>query len=138
MAALESRRFPQRAARWPAAEACIRQFLEIGIDLSTADDTHGSGAVYVDNVPMVMPHPRALPASTPEGGTPYLEADLRAPLDLSEPLAVLDVSPETGSAQPTVEMPMDTLPVGSFLAAINATVSAHDAALPGGMTEYLP
>jgi hypothetical protein len=91
----------------------------------------------VDNVPLGMAHPRALPTSTPVGRTTYLEADLRAPLNLSEPMAVLHVSPETGSAQSTVEMPMNTLPVGSFLAAINATVTAYDAALAGGMTDYL-
>jgi hypothetical protein len=33
--------------------------------------------MYVDYDPMVLPHARALPASTPEGAFAYLDADLR-------------------------------------------------------------
>jgi hypothetical protein len=146
IAALENRRFLQRATRYLAAEAGIRQFLDIGTGLPTADNTHevaqsivpDSRVVYVDNDPMVMAHARALLTSTPEGRTTYLEADLREPkqiladelldetLVLSEPVALMLVAvlhfiPEAGSAQPIVETLMEALPSGSFLVATNAT-----------------
>jgi hypothetical protein len=68
LAALENRRFLQRATRYLAAEAGIRQFLDIGTGLPTADNTHEvaqhiapeTRVVYVDNDPMVMVHARAL------------------------------------------------------------------------------
>ena len=86
-AAIENRRFLQRAARFLAGEAGIRQFLDIGTGLPTADNTHEvaqaiapeSRIVYVDNDPLVLAHARALLTSTPEGRTAYLEADLRDP-----------------------------------------------------------
>ena len=86
-AAIENRRFLQRATRFLTAEAGIRQFLDIGTGLPTADNTHEvaqavaaeSRVVYVDNDPMVMAHARALLTSTPEGKTTYIEDDLRRP-----------------------------------------------------------
>src|SRR4029453_885555 len=112
IAAVENRRFLQRATRFLTEEAGIRQFLDIGTGLPTADNTHevaqriapDSRVVYVDNDPMVMAHARALLTSTPQGRTTYIEADLRSPeailadpelretLDLGEPVALMLVA----------------------------------------------
>ena len=75
-----------RCASWPA-EAGIRQFLDIGTGMPAASNTHEvaqraapeSRVVYVDNDPIVLLHARALLASSPQGATAYIEADLRDP-----------------------------------------------------------
>ena len=79
------RAFLGRAVHYLAAEAGIRQFLDIGTGLPSANNTHEvaqraapeSRVVYVDNDPIVLPHARALLASSPQGATAYIEADLR-------------------------------------------------------------
>jgi S-adenosyl methyltransferase len=56
-AAVENRRFLGRAVRYLAGEAGIRQFLDIGTGIPSANNTHevagsvaaGSRVVYVDN-----------------------------------------------------------------------------------------
>ena len=146
LAALENRRLLQRVTRYLAAEAGVRQFLDIGTGLPTADNTHEvaqriapeSRVVYVDNDPMVMVHARALLTSTPEGRTTYIEADLRSPeqilsnpelretLDLGEPVALMLVAvlhfiEGYGAGAPIVRTLMDGLPSGSFLVVTNAT-----------------
>jgi hypothetical protein len=145
-AAIENRRFLQRVTRFLTAEAGIRQFLDIGTGLPTADNTHEvaqavapeSRVVYVDNDPMVMAHARALLTSTPEGKTTYLEDDLRRPaailareelrgtLDLRQPVAVMLVAVlhfigGDGEAQPVVRTLLDALAPGSYLVATHAT-----------------
>ncbi|GAA2079456.1 SAM-dependent methyltransferase [Streptomyces albiaxialis] len=97
-----------RMGRWLAEEAGIRQFLDIGTGIPTEPNLHQivqgiapeSRVAYVDNDPMVLEHARALLASTPQGRTSYLDADMRDPdgvlrspelqatLDLSRPVAV--------------------------------------------------
>ena len=102
-----NRAFLARAVRFLAAEAGIRQFLDIGTGIPTADNTHEvaqrvapeSRIVYVDNDPIVLSHAKALLKSTPEGACAYLDADLRDPdiilaaaahtLDFSQPVAVM-------------------------------------------------
>ena len=102
-----NRAFLARAVRYLATEAGIRQFLDIGTGIPTANNTHevaqdaapASRVVYVDNDPIVLTHARALLASKPEGATSYIDADLRdteqilrqaaALLDLSQPVAVM-------------------------------------------------
>jgi len=87
--------------------AGVRQFLDIGTGLPTADNTHdvaqraapGSRIVYVDHDPVVISHARALLTSSAEGTTDYIQADLRdwatisggsqRTLDFSRPVAVL-------------------------------------------------
>src|SRR6185436_8770970 len=94
------RDFLARVVTFLAAEAGIRQFLDIGTGLPTADNTHqvaqriapDSRIVYVDNDPMVMVHARALLTSTDEGQTRYLEQDLRTPSDILAELDILDLS----------------------------------------------
>jgi len=81
------RGFLARAVAYLAGEAGIRQFLDIGTGLPTANNTHQvaqavapeSRIVYVDNDPLVLVHARALLTSTPEGATSYIEADGATP-----------------------------------------------------------
>jgi hypothetical protein len=106
--ARQSRQFLIRAVRFLAAEAGIRQFLDVGTGLPTMQNTHevaqevapDSRIVYVDNDPMVLVHARALLTSTTsEGLTTYVHADYHDPekilteaaesLDFSEPVAVM-------------------------------------------------
>jgi hypothetical protein len=102
-----SRAFLGRAVWHLAAEAGIRQFLDIGTGLPTTGNTHQVAQdaardcriVYVDNDPMVLSHAKALLTSTSEGRTDYIDADLRdtdmvlaraaETLDFSEPVAVM-------------------------------------------------
>jgi hypothetical protein len=144
--AKENRKFLRRATAYLAAEAGIRQFLDIGTGLPTADNTHEvaqsiapeSRVVYVDNDPMVMVHARALLTSTPDGRTAYIEADLREPsrilnhevlkevLDLSQPvglmlIAVLHFIQGEGVGLPIVRELVEALPSGSYLVVTNAT-----------------
>jgi hypothetical protein len=146
LGALANRALLKRATRFLAAEAGIRQFLDIGTGLPTADNTHevaqavvpDSHIVYVDNDPLVMVHARALLTSTPAGRTAYLQADLNDPdtiladpvlretLDLSQPvglmlIAVLHFVHGHGAAQPIVRRLLDALPAGSYLVATHAT-----------------
>ncbi len=73
--ARDQRAFLARVVRYLAGEAGIRQFLDIGTGLPTADNTHQvaqqvapeSRIVYVDNDPLVLAHARALLTSSPEG-----------------------------------------------------------------------
>ncbi|HEY3733501.1 MAG TPA: SAM-dependent methyltransferase [Streptosporangiaceae bacterium] len=87
--------------------AGVRQFLDIGTGLPTADNTHDvaqrvapeSRIVYVDHDPVVIRHAQALLTSSPAGKTDYIQADLRdweaisagaqRILDFSRPVAVL-------------------------------------------------
>src|SRR4029453_8553457 len=79
------RAFLQRATRYLVTGAGIRQFLDIGTGLPTANNTPEvaqsiapeSRIVYADNDPMVLAHARALLTSTGEGATDYLDADAR-------------------------------------------------------------
>jgi len=102
-----NRAFLARSVRFLAGEMGIRQFLDIGTGIPTADNTHevaqreapDSRIVYADNDPVVLSHARALLKSTREGACAYLDADLRDPdtilakaadtLDFSRPVAVM-------------------------------------------------
>jgi SAM-dependent methyltransferase len=102
-----NRAFLGRAVRHLARDAGIRQFLDVGTGLPTAENTHEvaqsvvpeSRIVYVDNDPIVLAHARALLTSSPEGATAYIDADMRdtqailreaaETLDFSKPIAVI-------------------------------------------------
>jgi hypothetical protein len=147
IAAIQNRRFLHRAVRYLVQDAGVRQFLDIGTGLPTAENTHDvaqrlapeSRIVYVDNDPLVLTHARALLTSDPRGATAYVEADLREPakiltnstvtdtLDLTRPVglllvAILHFIPHTEQAYSIVRTLMDALPVGSFLVISHATV----------------
>ncbi|WP_307123458.1 SAM-dependent methyltransferase [Streptomyces sp. B1I3] len=105
--ARDQRAFLARAVGFLTGEAGIRQFLDIGTGLPTADNTHEvaqtlapeSRIVYVDNDPLVLTHARALLTSTPEGACAYIDADVRdtahildeasRTLDLSRPVGLM-------------------------------------------------
>jgi hypothetical protein len=138
------RRFLGRAVRYLAGEAGIRQFLDIGTGLPTANNTHQiaqqqapeSRIVYVDNDPLVLVHAQALLTSAPGGVTSYIEADVRDPdrilreaaatLDFGQPVALvmlgilgqLDDTDEPGSIMTRL---LAALPSGSYLALSDGT-----------------
>jgi O-methyltransferase involved in polyketide biosynthesis len=138
------RAFLARAARFLAGEAGIRQFLDIGTGLPTANNTHEvaqavapeSRIVYVDNDPLVLVHARALLTSNPEGSTDYIEADIREPgtiltraaetLDFDRPIAimllgVLNFVQDGEQVQAIVDRLLDAVPSGSYLALTHPT-----------------
>ena len=139
-----NRAFLRRAVQYLAGEAGIRQFLDIGTGLPTADNTHEvaqqiapeSRIVYVDNDPIVLAHARALLTSTPEGATAYIQADARDPgrilseaaekLDLSQPVAVmflmtLQYIPDSDHPHEIVSRVMGAMAPGSYLAISDTT-----------------
>jgi S-adenosyl methyltransferase len=139
-----SRAFLTRAVRYLAGEAGVRQFLDVGTGLPTADNTHevaqrvapDSRIVYVDNDPVVLVHARALLTSTPQGVTQYVDADLHEPdrileaasktLDLAEPVAlmllgILGHVTDDDEARSIVKRLLGALPSGSYLAVYDGT-----------------
>src|ERR1700684_3569579 len=120
------------------AAAGIRQFLDIGTGLPTADNTHDvaqrvapeARIVYADYDPVVLTHARALLTSSPEGKTDYIQADLRdtdtilagaaRTLDLTRPVAVILIAvlhfiPDADDPYRVVARLMDAMPSGSYL-----------------------
>jgi hypothetical protein len=79
-----SRAFLRRAVLHLAGDEGVRQFLDIGTGLPTADNTHevaqrvapDARVVYVDNDPVVLAHARALLQGATAGTTTYIDADL--------------------------------------------------------------
>jgi trans-aconitate methyltransferase len=132
------RLFLGRAVRHLVAEEGIRQFLDVGTGLPTADNTHevaqrhapDARIVYVDNDPLVLAHARALLTSTEEGATDYLDEDLRnvdailghaaKTLDFSKPVALMLLGVvifvnDDEDPYGLVHRLMDALPSGSHL-----------------------
>ena len=126
--------------------AGIRQFLDIGTGLPSADNTHevaqhlapDTRVVYVDNDPLVLVHARALLTSAAPGATDYIEADLRRPaailehpalrstLNLNKPVAlvlaaVLHFIPDSDDPYGIVRTLMGALPAGSHLVLSHAS-----------------
>jgi O-methyltransferase involved in polyketide biosynthesis len=116
----------------------IRQFLDIGTGLPTADNTHDvaqratpeSRIVYVDYDPVVLRHAQALLTSSPQGKTDYIQADLRdtdtivagaaRTLDFTQPVAVILIAvlhfiPDADDPYQVVTRLMNALPSGSYL-----------------------
>ncbi|GAB3672090.1 SAM-dependent methyltransferase [Streptomyces sparsus] len=142
------RAFLGRAVRHLTQDLGIRQFLDIGTGLPTADNTHEvaqraapeSRIVYVDNDPLVLTHARALLTSTAEGATDYIDADLHDPeailreaaktLDLTKPTAVMLLGivmfvADTDRARAIIRELVDAVPSGSYL------VLSHTITAPG-------
>jgi hypothetical protein len=158
--ARENRAFLGRAVRYLAAEAGVRQFLDIGTGLPTTGNVHEvaqaaaptSHVVYVDNDPLVLTHARALLNSAPEGRTAYIQADLREPrailddpatrevLDLSQPtalimLATLHLIQDEDKPAEIIATLLDALPRGSYFVASHITMEhAGDAIATGQRT----
>jgi hypothetical protein len=158
-AARADRGFLIRAVRYLVDEAGIRQLLDIGTGLPTANNTHQVAQatapecriVYVDNDPLVLVHARALLASTPQGATEYLDADVRDPerilqaaartLDFSRPVAlmllgIINYIPDTVEAHAVVNRLLDALPSGSYLALSHPTAEVHGAAVEASMRRW--
>jgi O-methyltransferase involved in polyketide biosynthesis len=142
------RAFLRRAVRYLVGEVGIRQFLDIGTGLPTANNTHEVAQatarecriVYTDNDPMVLAHARALLTSTPEGITEYIDADARdtdtilarakPTLDFSQPVAVmllgiLNFIDDDDEAQGIVDRLMAAVPSGSYLAIAHPTTEVN-------------
>jgi len=143
-----NRAFLVRAVRYLAAEAGIRQFLDVGTGIPAANNTHeiaqraapDSRIVYVDNDPIVLTHARALLAGGPEGSIQYIDGDLRdvasvigaaaKTLDLTRPaalllLGVLHLVQEAEGPYEIVARLMDALPSGSYLVVSHPASDIH-------------
>jgi hypothetical protein len=133
-----NREFLVRAVRYLASECGVRQFLDVGAGLPTANNTHevaqaiapDARVVYVDNDPMVLVYARALLTSSPEGRTAYVDSDLRDTpailreasriLDFGAPIAlmlliILHLIPDQDDPYGIVAALVDGLPSGSYL-----------------------
>jgi hypothetical protein len=153
------RAFLGRAIGYLAGEEGIRQFLDIGTGLPTADNTHQvaqrvapqSRIVYADNDPLVLAHARALLTSTPEGVCDYVDGDLREPgkilaqaartLDFSQPaglmlLGIVHHIPDTEQAYSIVGHLVAALAPGSFLAINHSTSAVHGAAMEEAVAHW--
>jgi O-methyltransferase involved in polyketide biosynthesis len=153
------RAFLGRAIQYLAGEEGIRQFLDIGTGLPTAENTHQvaqrvapeSRIVYADNDPLVLAHARALLTSTPEGACDYVDGDLREPgkilaqaersLDFGKPVALMLLGivhhiPDTEQAYSIVRQLVSALAPGSFLAINHSTSAIHGAAMEEAVAHW--
>ncbi len=140
--------------RYLAAEAGIRQYLDIGTGLPSAENVHEvaqaiapeSRIIYVDNDPIVLVHAQVLLTSSPEGVTDYIDADLRDPerilrearrtLDFSQPVAVmllgiLHFVRDSEDPHGIVRTLMDAVPAGSYLALCQLAPDIDPEIVPG-------
>jgi len=145
--ARQARAFLGRAVTYLAGEAGIRQFLDIGTGLPTADNTHemaqriapDARIVYLDHDPLVLLHARALLVGTPEGATSYIDADVREPkkilkaavetLDFTQPIGLIMMGimgnvADLDEAYAIVRELTDALPSGSNLVFKDGTYAA--------------
>jgi O-methyltransferase involved in polyketide biosynthesis len=157
------RAFLARVVAYLTAEAGIRQFLDLGSGLPSAQNVHEvaqsiapeSRVVYVDHDPVVMLHARALLRSSPKGATGYIQADLRHPegilakaaetLDFSQPvavllLAVLHLVTDAHDPAGIITTLMDAAASGSYLAVGHHTDDLYPelAAFAARMSELNP
>jgi hypothetical protein len=153
------RAFLGRAVHYLAAEAGIRQFLDIGTGLPSASNTHEvaqraapeSRVVYVDNDPIVLLHARSLLTSLPEGATAYVDADLRdigtiltrasAVLDFGLPVAVmllgvLHCIPDEDDPATLVARLTEAMPPGSYLVMSHPASDVAAAQMATSMRAY--
>ncbi|WP_433306617.1 SAM-dependent methyltransferase [Actinoplanes sp. CA-030573] len=147
-----SRQFLGRVTRFLAGEAGIRQFLDVGTGLPTADNTHEvaqrvapeSKIVYVDNDPLVLVHARALLTSSREGVTDYVDADVHDPgkilraaattLDFAQPVALMMLGilgnvadDDTPGPAEIVDAFVSAVPSGSYLVLNDSVITAETA-----------
>jgi SAM-dependent methyltransferase len=149
-----NRAFLQRAVRFLAGQAGLRQFLDIGTGIPTAHNTHevaqsvdpACRVVYVDNDPMVLAHARALLTSV-TAPTAYIDADARdtatilaratATLDFSQPVAVMLIGllhciPDGDDPYRIVAELMRAVPPGSYLAISHPASDIHASEMAKG------
>jgi hypothetical protein len=149
--ALKARQFLIRTVRFLAADAGIRQFLDIGTGLPTMQNTHEvaqavapqARVVYVDNDPLVLAHARALLVNaTAEGAVSYLDADYNDPaaiiaearglLDFEQPIGVLFMGvlgyvEDPDEAHSVIARVLESVPAGSYLALWDGTSTSERA-----------
>ncbi len=136
--AFDNREFLIRATRFIALQTGIRQYLDCGSGLPTAENTHqvaqrlrpDSTVVYVDNDPVVLAHGRALLEENDQ--THFVAEDIFEPerilrnevvrkqLDFSEPIALFQMGTihhYAGERAPADIMAayVDALPSGSIV-----------------------
>jgi hypothetical protein len=134
-----NRAFLARTVRYLVVEAGIRQILDVGTGLPSADNVHevaqataataATKVVYIDNDPIVAAHANAL-LTTESGTVDFVRADLRDPahilreaartLDLSQPVALmilmtLQFISDEEKPRELVRAILDELPPGSYL-----------------------
>jgi hypothetical protein len=156
-----NRGFMERVARHMATELGIRQFLDIGTGLPTSPNLHEvvqreapeARILYVDNDALVLTHARALLASSVEGATAYLDADLTNPesimesdefrqvLDVNRPigvslLAILHFFVDNDQVQYIIDRLMAPLSSGSALALSMATADNNPDEIARGVGAY--
>lgn len=138
-----NRDFLIRAVRYLAAEAGIRQFLDIGSGIPTEQNVHqvaqeaapGSRVVYVDNDDVAVAHSQLILQDNPDATV--ILADLRQPrtlldhpetrrlIDFDQPLAlvlaaVLHFIPDSGGPDRILETLRAPLVPGSYIAISHA------------------
>ncbi len=136
--AWDNREFLIRALRFVAGQAGIKQYLDCGSGLPTAENTHqvvqriqpDARVVYVDNDPVVLAHGRALLEEN--DNTHFVAADIFRPkeilgnetvrkhIDFSQPLALLQVGTlhhydDERPPQDIMAEYIDALPSGSYV-----------------------
>lgn len=141
LAVQAQREFLVRAVTHLVREAGVRQFLDVGTGIPTANNVHevaqaidpDARVMYVDNDPIVLAHARALMQSSASGKTTFIQADLRNPaeiledpklgstLDRSQPIALMLLGivhhlREADRPYELVSQLVDWLPSGSYLA----------------------
>lgn len=144
LVARHSRAFLKRAVTFLVRERGVRQFLDIGTGMPTAENTHqvaqaadpAARIVYVDNDPLILVHAQALLTSTPQGRTAYIAADLyepaaivaaaRATLDFDQPVGLILMNilghvPDLERAVAIVRALLAELPSGSYLLTADGT-----------------
>ena len=130
------RAFLRRVVTYLAAEAGIRQFIDVGTGIPAEGNTHevalqadpGCRIVLVDNDPVVLSHARALLHASAAGATSFLDLDARDPraivagaretLDLTRPVGVILVGILNflEDAAEVLSQLAGAVPAGSYLA----------------------
>ncbi|WP_433800609.1 SAM-dependent methyltransferase [Actinomycetospora sp. CA-084318] len=136
---VDHRQFLIRVTRFIAGQTGIRQFLDLGSGLPTAENTHQAAqriapdarVVYVDNDPSVVAHGRALleeneltrfsPADLTQPEEVLADPIVRELIDFSQPLALLQLGTlhhYVGARPPAdiMQTYVDALPSGSYVA----------------------
>jgi hypothetical protein len=143
-----------RLVTYLVGDAGVRQFLDIGTGLPSANNVHevaqaiapGSRVQYVDNDPMVLAYARALMKSPRGGRTTFIQADLRDPdsildhpslastLDRNRPVALLLIGivhhlRDDDRPYEIVGRLVDWLPSGSYVAVVTPSADFDPAVM---------
>lgn len=132
------RMFLGRAVRYLVDEAGVRQFLDLGTGIPSAENVHSVAqsavpecrVVSVDNDPTVLAYAHELRRTTPGGAADYVHCDLRESehvlakarktLDFDRPIGVVLIGvlhhfPDDEDPWALVRRYVDALPTGSYV-----------------------